>query len=366
VHGGPPTESPHFGPFVQPLDPPELGEAISTTRWQGFEVVHLGPVLPFHRTITLALGPAIPGDRPPEVVWQRMQRLRERPDGVLTIPVDPGRVAKYIRAGRSPVVAQVGDVRVEALSFVAGVTGMQVALLMEPPTDALSLGGPSPLRLPPSELPPGTPEELWREALVPGQPWAFAASASWPTDGAPRRTPLLLQPWRARSLPDGEPLDPHAICTRPGGRSVFTFDAPPLGANGVRLELVGAYRWEPVVATVDVPPPRSGRAMDLRGVSLSWNGDRLDLLRWEPGRDHFTLIARPSHGFDGRDWPAWLPDLRLMVGNGSVGLPLVLCDDGSFTVVVPAGRVGDAPARLGLRAVGRRLATIALDLAFVG
>jgi hypothetical protein len=87
VHGGPPTESPHFGPFVQPLDPPELGEAISTTRWQGFEVVHLGPVLPFHRTITLALGPAIPGDRPPEVVWQRMQRLRERPDGVLTIPV---------------------------------------------------------------------------------------------------------------------------------------------------------------------------------------------------------------------------------------------------------------------------------------
>jgi hypothetical protein len=248
------------------------------------------------------------------------------------------------------------------LSFVAGVTATQVAVLTDPPLHELDprRHWPTPA---PAAPPPGAPPELWREAAPSGRPGQVLVARP-DREERPHRRTLLLDPWRASALPGGEHLGLQASSWGSGRPAVLTFDAPPPGSVGVRLRLEGAYRWEPAVAWAEVPAPAAGRDVPLAGAALAWPGGRLDLVAWEPRPTHSLLVARPAQGIGTGGWPAWLPDLRLVLGAASRGLACAPCDDGTFVFTVPAEDVPGPTVRLGVRAVGRRLAPAELDLPF--
>ena len=362
VHGGPGAEEPHFGPHLQGVDPPELAGPLSGTRWHGFEIAHFAAVLPFRRTITVACGPVLPTDAPPTRLQAQSARDLHRLPGRITVPVAPERAAAYTRTGSAGVVAQSAEVRIEALSFVAGLTGMQVVLRVEP-TDLHFSPMPRAPHIP-RDIPLGTPAALWREPAegrqgVPRRVFRAVESGSGQSSLG---RPVRIEPWQAIALPSGGVLLMQEGSSQEG-RQILVFDAPPASATGVRLENRGVYRWEPVVALADIAAPDAQRRVELQGTALVWSTGRLDLVAWEPGETHATLVARPSVKLTAAP-PVWLPDVRLIVGEGSYALPCTPRSDGTFTFSVPLAHVPGESVRLGVRAVGHRLPPIEIDLKF--
>jgi len=337
-HGGPAEASTHYGIHPVPLDPPEATHGHRYgTRWQGYHVAELPPLLPFRTSITLGFGPALPGDASPEQVRDHVRHAQLAPPGILTVPVDPQRAARALRLGPGGAEAAGPGVRVKALSVVAGVVCAQVTVLIEPPN-----------------------YKLWSQVTEPGR---TVRTQGTPALAGSRRA-LRPSYGRAHALPGGEPLHLHGSSGGTTGVYTLTLDAPPDGATGIALQIGNSYQWTTVgdVATVAAPSP--DQRVDLSGSVLRWSDGDLDLLAWEPGEAQYTLVARPRAGFTPPDWPEWLPELRLAMGDAGVAMPLTPCEDGTFIFTVPKAAVAGERVRLGLKSAGRRLPAPELALPF--
>lgn len=340
--GGPAEATTHYGIHPVPLDPPETTHGHRYgTRWQGFHVAELPPLLPFRRSITLGFGPALPGDATPEAVRDHVRGAQLAPPAILTVPVDPQRTLKALRTGPGGAVAEGDKVRIQALSVVSGIVCAQVTVLIDPPNYKL---------------------------------WGHMPDAGRPLRGHPgnapasvRRRGLRPSPGRANVLPTGAPLYLHGSSGGATGVYTITMDAPLAAASGIALQIGNSYQWDPVGDIATVPAPDPQHDVDLTGNALTWSGGRLNLLAWEPGESQYTLVAEPDAGFNPPDWPQWpqwLAELRLQAGDAGVAMPLTPCEDGTFAFTVPKAAVEGARVRIGMRSVGRRLPAPELHLFF--
>lgn len=367
LHGGPDLTTLHFSPVVVPVDPPELRYGGgSETRSAGFYVAKFPPVLPYRRTITLGFGPAYPDSADSGALGVARRRTHQRPSAVVTVPIDPATVYRSVRTAAGGVLRVPGGPDIQVVSVAAGLTGLHVALWTAEP--GLDLFGHGHMLDHLEDPPPGAPPALWRRAM--GRP-ARSAVGLRPVIPPPRtRRVLLRRSWQAATLPDGVPLTWEGASSQGSGfvTGSITYGPPPAEAAGVVLRYRCGYRWEPLAVLADVPAPAPVAVVPLNGHALTWGEGRLELLAWEPNGSQFQLVARPEPGFEPPDWPGWLPELRLIVSNGSVGLLLSVCDDGVLLFTVPQNHVAveGASVQLGLRAVGRRLPVSELELWFDG
>jgi hypothetical protein len=183
--------------------------------------------------------------------------------------------------------------------------------------------------------------------LAPPKPWEVRA--------LPGRQLLAIQGWGSGGGPVPEALFMGAT---------LQFDPPPDEAAALELifnELLIFRRCSGDL--VEVPGPRSGDAVDLRGRSLTCGSERIDLIRWEPRvLGSPQLVVRPSHS------GLW-PDIRVVADNASVSLWLRPNDEGELAGGLPGMYdplfPADRDAILGMRMLGGQatLPPIAIPLA---
>jgi hypothetical protein len=106
-----------------------------------------------------------------------------------------------------------------------------------------------------------------------------------------------------------------------------------------------------------------GDAVDLRGRSLTYGSERIDLIRWEPRvLGSPQLVVRPSR-------PGLWPDIRVVADNTSVSLWLRPNAEGELAGALPGMYdplfPADRDAILGMRMLGGQatLPPIAIPLA---
>ncbi|MDQ1566603.1 MAG: hypothetical protein QOF96_1483, partial [Actinomycetota bacterium] len=203
---------------------------------------------------------------------------------------------------------------------------------------------PEPLR---ARTEPNDGEETRRED-PPQSSWQvqvrFAASATAkarliraPKGQGPAPTPAPPKPWEVRALPGCQLLAIQGWGS--GGGPVpdalfmgatLQFDPPPDEAAALELifnELLIFRRCSGDL--VEVPGPRSGDAVDLRGRSLTYGSERIDLIRWEPRvLGSPQLVVRPSR-------PGLWPDIRVVADNTSVSLWLRPNAEGELAGALP-------------------------------
>jgi hypothetical protein len=184
---------------------------------------------------------------------------------------------------------------------------------------------------------------------------APAPPRPWEVRTRPGRQVLAIQGWGGRGGPA-----PEALFMR----TTLQFDSPPDEASALELifhELFIFRRGSGDL--VEVPGPRSGDAVDLRGRSLTCGSERIDLIRWEPRvLGGPQLVVRPSHS------GLW-PDIRVVADNASVSLWLRPNGEGELAGGLPGLYdplfPADGEVILGLRMLGAKatLPPIAMPLA---
>jgi hypothetical protein len=177
---------------------------------------------------------------------------------------------------------------------------------------------------------------------------------------SPTAAPARSLPWEVRAQPGGQLLPTQGGSGRGGPvpdallmGTTLQFDPPPDDALALELVLNELFIFRSCDGeVVEVPGPRPGEAVDLRGQSLASGPDRLDLVRWQTGvQGNPQLVVRPSR-------PELWPDIRVVGGNASVSLwlrpdgpdELVGGLPGMYESLFPAG----GQVVLGMRMLGRR------------
>lgn len=225
---------------------------------------------------------------------------------------------------------------------------------------------------PPAERLPARSQTARDETTGPGRPGSsrqvevrFEASATAMTRSAraregkrPAPAPVPSRPWKVRALPGVQVLALQGASTQGGPipnalsmNTTLRFDPPRDVTSALELILNELFIFRRCRGDlVEVPGPRPGEAVDLRGRSLACGSERIDLIRWETGaQGNPQLVVRPSR-------PGLWPDLRVVADDASVSLWLRPTAEEEFIGGLPGMYdplfAADAQITLGMRMLG--------------
>ncbi|MGH2785782.1 MAG: hypothetical protein ACRDJ1_11010 [Actinomycetota bacterium] len=363
--------------FPRPIWPPEIGYGGGTGGGDVLEA-RFGPVDPNRTEIRIEFV-GMPDD--------------EGSDGVISVPVDRGRTARYDRTLMDrPPSEHVDGVDLEVVDARIGARSGEIDLAVR--TDdttvrALEVGFPrmnfhhgrpfddDPLLTDwrPKESGGRTTTERRGDMTVVSISASFTATATKRV--GPRRDRRPAPP----NAP--EPPDPVAVVELPSGAaraasehpmrathaighvdklSRITFPRLSDGATGVRVTVSGIYVFREIARQiVEVPLPPEGHDLDLQGASFETPDGPIDLLGWRWDANVLPRLEfRAPHAF-------WYPHLRVIHGEASAGLWIRPGPEGTLAGGLPAmfseaftGR----SVKLGIRLLGKPAPQVGFDLAF--
>jgi hypothetical protein len=105
-------------------------------------------------------------------------------------------------------------------------------------------------------------------------------------------------------------------------------DAPGEDAESIRLSVDELWAFRADHARAITPLPRPDEPVDLGGIELKGEMCRVQLLRWDPSDQGFTLHAKV-------DPPAMWPDIRVLADGSSVSMSTQPPDEGDLRAMLP-------------------------------
>lgn len=288
-------------------------------------------------------------------------------DYEVELPIDRARTRPHERRSSDlPAPALADGVRVAVRGTAVGLlqATIDVDISSDDPTvAAATIRSPS-FSLPSPPHRQAGPGPLWRDWIPPpGSRTTATATVQFkriPEGQEPAPAPVPPTPWSVRALPSGRQLAIQGWGTGGGSgpealsvRMTLRFDPPPDHESTLELALDELFIFRRCNGElVDVPGPRPGETVDLRGRSLACGSSRIDLVRWEPS-EHGTphLVVRPSR-------PGLWPDVRAVAGDASASLSLLPTAEeelaGGLSAIYNALLPAQGQVILGLRMLGRK------------